>query len=171
MRAPRARPVARGFSLTELVMVIVVFAIVSAVAAPLLASAFQGWFTGKDITETDWQARVALERMSRELRMIRAPADLTITSASDITFVDLDGNTVRYCQGAVGGCPGTAGDLMRNGQSLAVGVGALTFSFLTRAAAPTGAAASVFYVNIAFDVTRGTIAKSYRATLHPRNFP
>jgi prepilin-type N-terminal cleavage/methylation domain-containing protein len=161
----------RGFSLFELVMVIVVFGIVAAVAAATMGSGFRAYFTGRDIADTDWQARVALERMTRELRAIRAPADLAITSASDITFVDIDGASIRYCQATIGTCPGTAGELMRNSVALASGVGGLQFTYLTRTGAATGVPAQVFYVNVAFTVTQGTMSGTYQGTVGPRNFP
>lgn len=160
-----------GFSIVELVLVLIVFGILAAVAAPLLRTGFEAYATGRDIAETDWQARVAAERMTRELRAIRTPADLTITSASDVTFIDLDGATVRYCMGAVGGCPGTAGELMRNNEPLANGITALAFSFLTRAGAPTGAPAQVYYVTVDYTATQNAVTKSFRATVSPRNFP
>ena len=165
------RPRAVGFTLLELVLTLVVIGILSAVAAPVLRTGLEAYLLGRDIAEIDWQGRIAAERMTRELRAIRAPADLTITSASDITFIDLDGNTIRYCMGAVGGCPGVAGELMRNTEPLASGISALVFSFLTRAAAPTGAPASVFYVGFSFTATQNANAKSYSATVSPRNFP
>jgi prepilin-type N-terminal cleavage/methylation domain-containing protein len=162
---------AGGFSLIELIMVIVLLGVVAAVAAPVLSGGFRAYFIGRDITETDWQARVALERMSRELRTVRAPADLTLTSASDITFTDVDGNSIRYCMGTVAGCPGAAGELMRNTQPLAAGISGLTFSYLTRAAAATGVAAQVFYITVAFTATQNTVSKSFQTTASPRNFP
>ncbi len=160
-----------GFTLTEMIMVIVVLGIVAAVAAPVMANAFRAYFTGKDIAETDWQARAALERMSRELRTVRAPADLVITSASDLSFTDIDGNVIRYCLGAVGTCPGTAGNLMRNSQSLATGVSGLTLSYLTRTGVATGVAAQVFYIVTGFTMTQNTASKVFTATVGPRNFP
>ncbi len=160
-----------GFSLFELIMVVVVFGILAVVGAPLLDSGFRAYFTGKDIAETDWQARVAVERMTRELRTIRAPANLIITSASDITFTDTDGNLIRYCMGAVGGCPGVVGELMRNSQPLAVGITGLSFSFLTRAAGAAVTAAQVFYITVAFTATQGLTSKAFQATVSPRNFP
>ena len=160
-----------GFSLMELVVTLVIFGIVAAIAAPLLMTGFQSYFTGKDIAETDWQARTAVERMTRELRTVRAPTDLTAASASDISFTDLDGNSIRYCMGAVAGCPGGAGDLMRNGQPLSHGISGLAFTFLTRTGAGTGAGAAVFYVTVAFTATTNAVAKSYETTVSPRNFP
>lgn len=161
----------RGFSLIELVMVMVLFGIVAAVAAPVVSSGFQAYFTGRDISEVDWQARVAMERMTRELRSIRAPSDLVITSAGDIAFVDSDGNPIRYCLGTVGSCPGAAGELMRNAQPLASGVSGLDFSFLTRAAGATAVPAQVYYVTVAFNTTRNATSKAHRITVSPRNFP
>jgi prepilin-type N-terminal cleavage/methylation domain-containing protein len=160
-----------GFSLIELVIVMVLFGIVAAVAAPVLTSGFRAWVTGKDIAEVDWQARIAIERMTRELRAVRAPADLTIAAANDIAFVDVDGNLIRYCMGSVGSCPGTAGALMRNAQPLATGISALAFSFLTRAAGATATPAQVFYVTVAFTATRNATSKAHRITVSPRNFP
>lgn len=161
----------RGFSLVELVMVIVLFGIVAAFAAPMLGSAFQAWFIGRDISEVDWQARVAVERITRELRTVRAPADLVLAAADDLTFVDLDGNSIRYCQGAVGTCPGAAGELMRNSQPLAAGIGGLAFSFLTRTGAATALASEAFYVSASFSATRNAITKTHEITVAPRNFP
>lgn len=160
-----------GFSLVELVMVIVLFGIVAAFAAPLVGSGFQAWFTGRDISEVDWQARVAVERMTRELRAARAPTDLALAGAGDLTFVDVDGNAVRYCLGTVGTCPGAAGELMRNSQPLASGIGTLTFTFLTRTAAATVVASEAFYVSVSFSATRNAITRTHQATIAPRNFP
>lgn len=162
---------AGGFSLFELIMVVVLLGILAAVAAPLMSSGFRAYFVGKDIAETDGQSRLALERLSRELRSVRAPSDFTISSISDISFVDVDGISARYCMGAVGGCPGIAGDLMRNSQPLATGVSGLTFSFLTKTAAATAVAAQVFYITVDFTATQNTISKSFQVTVSPRNFP
>lgn len=164
---------ASGFSLLELIMVIVLLGIVSAVGAPFLSAGFQSYFTGRDIAETDGRARVAVERLSRDLRSIRAPSNLnlTVTSASDITFFDVDGNSIRYCLGAVGTCPGAATELMRNGQPLATGISALTFTFLTATGAATAGPANVFYITVAFTATQNSISKSFQTTVSPRNFP
>lgn len=161
----------RGFSLIELIMVIVVFGIVSAVAALIMDNGFRAYFAGRDITEADWQARVAAERMTRELRAIRAPADLVITSASDISFADAEGQVIRYCQATIGTCPGAAGELMRNSQPLAAGIAGLGFSFLTRTGVATAVPAQVFYVIVDFTAQQGTISRAYRFAVSPRNFP
>lgn len=160
-----------GFSLLELVMVIILLSIAAAVAAPFIANGFKAYFTGRDLVETDWQARVALERITRELRTVRAPADLSILSASDLTFIDIDGNSIRYCMGAVGTCSGASGELTRNAQPLATGISGLSFSYLTKAAASTVTPSQVFYVIVDFTATQGLNSRAYQATISPRNFP
>ena len=162
---------ANGFTLVEVVAAIVLFGIIGAMVARLLAQGFSAYVTGRNIAETDWQGRVALERFTREVRNVRAPADITITSASDFTFVDVDGNTIRYCLGAVGTCPGAAGELMRNTQPLAYGISGVTFSYLTRTAVATAVPAQVFTIVATFTATQGSISKDYTVAVSPRNFP
>ena len=154
-------------------MVMVILGIIAAIGAPMIGNGFKAYFTAKDITEMDGQARLALERMTRELRSVRAPADLTLLPANRITFVDVDGNIISYCMGAVAPCPGAAGDLMRNNQPLASGISNLAFTYLDRAPtpAPTAIAAAVYYIGVSFTATQGTVNKPYQATVSPRNFP
>jgi prepilin-type N-terminal cleavage/methylation domain-containing protein len=86
-----------GFTLIELVLVIVLLGILASGGATLLAEGFNSFFKGRDITEADWQARVALERMGRDLRAIRSPSDIaSSSSATSITFTNVDGNTLTY---------------------------------------------------------------------------
>jgi prepilin-type N-terminal cleavage/methylation domain-containing protein len=165
--------VSYGFTFVELVAVIVLFGIIAAMTASLMGQGFTAYVTGRNIAETDWQARVALERMTRELRSVRAPADITMTSAADLTVVDAEGNSIRYCMGTVGTCPGAVGELMRNAQPLAKGVTALTFTYLTKGPPPaiTAVPAQVYYIIAAFTATQGTISKNFQVAVSPRNFP
>jgi prepilin-type N-terminal cleavage/methylation domain-containing protein len=167
----RTRPAHKGFTLVEIVAAIVLFGIIGAMVSRVISQSFNSYVIGRNVAETDWQARVAVERMTRELRTIRSPADITINSASDLSFVDADGTTIRYCAGAVGGCPGTAGDLMRNSQVLATGVSALNISYLTKTAVVTATPAQVYYVVVTFTATQGNISKNYQIAVSPRNFP
>lgn len=158
----------RGFSLIEMVMVIVILGIISTVGAQLMGTGFQLYFTGRDSLGVDSQARVALERMTRELRTVRPATGLTM-AANEVTFTDVDGTSVRYCMGTVGTCPGTAGQLMRNTQVLAGGVSGLSFVYTNSNGVVTAVAAQVYYISVQFTVTQGGIARDYRATINPRN--
>lgn len=162
----------RGFTLVEVILVIVLLGIIAAVGAQIMGAGLQSYVAARDSLGVDAQARLALERMTRELRAVRSPAGLTLAPSNEVTFVDADGATVRYCLAMVGGCPGTtAGDLMRNGQPLASGVSGLSFSYSDRNGAPTADPAQVFYISVQFNVAQGAMSGSYRATVNPRNFP
>ena len=126
---------------------------------------------GQMIREAGFEVVLAANGNEGIAQYRSAPADLIITSANDITFTDVDGNSTRFCMGTAGGCPGTAGELTRNSQPLATGISALTFSFLTKTGAATAVAANVFYITVAFTATQNTIIKSFQATVSPRNFP
>ena len=152
-------------------MVMVILGIIAATGAQMMGNGFKAYFTGKNIAEMDGQARVALERMTRELRSVRAATDLTLVPGGEITFVDVDGNSIRYCMGTVLGCPGIAGDLMRNSQPLASGISNLTFTYANSAVAATAVPSAVYYIGVSFTATQGTINKPYQATVSPRNFP
>jgi prepilin-type N-terminal cleavage/methylation domain-containing protein len=153
-----------GFSLVELIVVIVLTGILAALGAQMLGKTVESFAFSRDVTKGDWQARVALERLTRDLRMVRAPANLTIVPATAITFSDTDGNNVNYSL--------SSSSLMRNTQPLADGISGLAFTYLRSDGntVETTTSSLVYYITVSFDVSRSTATTSLRATVHPRNF-
>jgi len=152
-----------GFSLVEMVVVIVLVGIIAAIGSQMLGMTLQSFVLGKDVLKGDWQARVALERLTRDLRMVRASANLTIAPATAITFSDTDGSNVNYSL--------SGSQLMRNTQVLADDVSNLQFAYLQSDGNTAAAsAATVYYITVLFDVTRSTATTNMRATVHPRDF-
>lgn len=153
---------ARGFTLVETVAVIVILAVIFGIGGNLLHRAFASYFAGRDIINADWRGRIALERMSRELRSVRAPDDIVV-SPTQITFVDTNGATVTYV------LSGT--DLQRNGNTLAGSISDLRFEYVeSDGRTPAGSASAVYYVSVALSVQQDNYATAYRSTLRPRNF-
>src|SRR5882762_5669190 len=89
-----------GFTLIEMVVTLVVAAALVGLGATLISGGFRTYFLGREITQNDWQGRLALERMTRELRAVQTAtaANLDIGTAGQITFNDFAGNTVVYRQ-------------------------------------------------------------------------
>lgn len=175
-QCPLRRHTAGGFTLIEVIMTIVILGIIATLGVSMLTSSIRAYVEGRNLTDLDWQGRVAIERMTRELRGVRPPADLNITVAGQVRFVDMNGNAVCfYLTGTslmrsndfAGACGTT------NAQVLADRTSALVFTYLqnngvTVALTP----ATVYYisVNAQFAAIQGTGSATYRATVHPRGF-
>jgi len=169
----------RGWTLIEMVMVVVVFSIVATIGARLMSTMFLSYFTARDITSSDAQARVAFERMTRELRQIRTAtaADLDPASAAQVRFIDSDGNGVCFYRDAA------TNRLMRSadGPATACGttlpqplsdfVAGLNFVYYVNDGRTTTATATaVYYVTVRVNVQDNNVSDTLRATIHPRNF-
>lgn len=85
-----------GFTLLEMVIAIVIAAIVMTGASYLLVQGFRGYYLGRDAIATDWQARIAMERMTRDMRAIRSTNDIATAGTSVFTFNDVSGNNITY---------------------------------------------------------------------------
>lgn len=84
-----------GFSLAELLVAFAVLALVLAAATTIHRSVLQAYVTGSNNTEVQQNARVALERIARDLR--QTPGALTSATAASLTLFDQDtGAAVTY---------------------------------------------------------------------------
>lgn len=84
----------RGFTLTELLMVTTVLAVILAGVFIVQHQGQQAYLFGSHRIEVQQNGRSALELMSRELRSARSVTSLA--GPTDLTFVDWAGGTVRY---------------------------------------------------------------------------
>ena len=167
-----------GFTLIEMVLVIILVGIIFSMGSVMLGKVFSSYSMKQDIADADWQAKVALERIARELRAVRTPtaADLDVASGAQVRFIDADGNGVcfyrnaganrimRSSDGPATAC-GTTGP-----QTLADNATALAFTYWTSDGAATAVTASVYYMTVDMTVVEGAYNSSYRTNVHPRNF-
>jgi len=181
---PFSRPTSRhaGFTLVEFIVVIVLAGIIFSFGSVLIGNVFSSSVVKRDISDADWQAKVALERMTRELRMVRSATavDLAFPSANEIRFVDTDGNNVCFYL--------NAGQLARaenppaqacgtvNRQVLADNITSLGFSYWDNSGAeisppaPPASVSAVYYITVSLTVTEGVYNNSFRTNVRPRNF-
>ena len=90
----------RGFTLTELLVVVAILGLMLATIVTVQMQGAQAYLIGSHRVEAQQSGRVALELMVRELRS--ATVVTAIPSATDLTFVDENGTTIRYAlSGAV----------------------------------------------------------------------
>src|SRR6266568_3213217 len=80
-----------GFTLIEAVITMIVVGVLATIGATVMSGGFRTYFLGREIAQDDAQGRLALERMSRELRAVRSTADLDISVQNQVSFTDLSG--------------------------------------------------------------------------------
>jgi len=168
-----------GWTLIEVLTVLIILAVVAAVGARLMSGMFQSYFAARDITSSDAQARVAFERMTRELRQILSATatDLDVASAAQVRFIDMDVNGVCFYRDAAtnrlmrsADGPATACGTT-SAQPVADFVSGLTFFYyLNDGITTTATVASVYYVTVRVNVQDNDVSDTLRATIHPRNF-
>jgi len=170
MRVPILMLRRLGFSLIELIVVIAVLGIVASMGAMVVRDGILGYLRGREITSADWQGRLALERITRELRTIAAPnysnIAATACGSSTFSFSDVTFSPISYT------LPAGSTTLLRNGYSLVENIGGLRFYCLQSDGQTYSTAASAaYYVTVSMVVTTANTSATYRSTVKPRNFP
>lgn len=117
-----------GFTLAEVVIVIVVVSIAALLFSGMFLEAVRSYQFVDAEKGMLQEARYAEERISRELRRVRGNTDVTVATARAITFVDRDAATVGFSWSGVKGDPLL---YTKNGssQTLASGVDSLAFAY------------------------------------------
>lgn len=150
-------------TLIEIIIVIVILSIVVSVGGVLLGYGFKGGFASKDSIYAASVARVAIERMGKDILNARSAtaADLT-PNANSMTFISADGTSVSYS------LSGT--NLMRNSKTLANYVSALSFTYLNQLFATTTTATEVRCVVINMTISYQGNTSNLATTVCPRNY-
>ncbi len=169
---------ATGATLVEMIAVIVIFGIVMSIGVLVLGRSFESYQLTREVTNVDWHGRVALERLTRELREIRSATatDLgfTGTPATELRFIDAGSSSVCfYLSGSrlmrsVDGPGGTCGTT--SPQPLADNASSLAFDFYQSDGSNATLAANVYYIVVTFNVTTGQVSEPYRVSVQPRRF-
>lgn len=152
----------KAFTLIEIIIVIVIVGILASISAPMIYKAAQASTQEYNVSNVSGQARLALTRMVRELRMIRSNSASDLTMGADqITFTTVDGQTITYL------LSGTT--LMRNSQALANDISALSFTYQDGAGETTAVVGDIRYITISLTATSDDSSVSVQDTIFLRN--
>lgn len=164
-----------GFTLIEIVLTIVLVGILAGVAATIIMQGARAYSTGQSLGEAHQQARFAMDRMAREIRLIRTRtvADITTWNNLMLEYFDINGTRVGFQL--------AGGNLQRreNGgawQTLATGItptppaGNLFTYFNVAGGTPPVNEAALWAIQIDLVATQGTESLTLRTRVHPRNF-
>jgi prepilin-type N-terminal cleavage/methylation domain-containing protein len=156
-------PKQKGFTLIELVIVFIVVGILAAGASYLISAGVRGAGGAQQQDEIAWQARVALNRMEREIRTAD-PNSVSVWTDSQFTFVDADGNTVNFVFND------STDQLLRNSDVLVDGVSAFDFYYYNKNGTNPGVANNIRYVLVVMVLGSGdATGDTLHATLMLRN--
>lgn len=172
------RTAQKGFTLIELVLSMTLLGIVAVTAGMLIyqgTRSFEALSGQKDVTQ---KAALALERVSRELRVMKctpsgnscAPSasDAPVMTATELRFVNssfegrglrLDGTTLMLRDGTGAADPEYA---------LASAVSSLAFEYLKADGSTASSAPDIWIINVNMAILNGQAAIDVKASVHPR---
>lgn len=162
------RPVVNnGFTLVSLVIAIIILGIIAAISSKILSHTVSAYINSKAAVRTDQFARMALERMTRDLLNIRSTNTLsTIPPTNTLTFTTVDGTQITYSL--------TGKTLMRQensqtAQPLADNVTSLSFNYLDSNGLTTTVISNIRFIDIAISVGEFNSSENLVLTVAPRN--
>lgn len=155
----------QGFTLIEIVIVILILGIIIGMSSSLLSQGLASFSAGENIANASWQGQLAIERLSQDIRLIRSNTDVTTLGANNFAFTDVDGNTISYA------LSGTSLNLTQNGnaETLADGVQSLAFNYFDKNGAVTATTTLVRYIQITLNITKNNVNYSITTAIYPRN--
>ena len=133
-----------GLTLLEIIFVIVIFAIISVFIGQILNSGTQVAQNATGNDEGFQLARLALQRIVREVRQLKNENSILSAVASSLQFIDLDDNqiTIAYA----------AGKIAINNDIVAENVTSFSFEYYNKAgselSAPVGTPSSIWTIKI-----------------------
>lgn len=164
-------PNSKGFTLIEMIITIVLVSVLAGLAAVIILQGIRAYSDEQSRTDVHYQARLALERITREARQI--PSCAAIAGAANpsdtLQFTDASGTLVTFTVN------GATKVLSRGGDILATGVtSAQPFRFLGKdGTTETTSCISpndIWFVEIDLTDTQGSETLRMRTRVHPRNF-
>lgn len=174
-RAIRGR---KGFTLIEIVMVIVLLSIISTTAALIIVTGTDSYVELGRISDLTTKGRAAVERITREVRLVRCSdttpsteclpdaTDITTATSTEIAFVNKN-DQVR--------------GLRLNGTTIEVNVGgtyyvlvddvtAFNIDYLDNTGTATAVVGNMWAFEVTFTVTSVNRSLDFTTRIHPRGF-
>ena len=163
-----ARNAESGLTLVEIVMVIVIVGILAGGSMLYIRQIIELWDFTSFRSEIVAQGRVALGRMSRDIRQIRNSTSVFYANGTRLQFNDTDNVSINYYLS-------NNINLMRNNDILAEGVSSLVFSYYNQTnqiiANPLvrPQETDIRRINIKLNIFSGDQNKTLETQIYPRN--
>jgi prepilin-type N-terminal cleavage/methylation domain-containing protein len=158
-----ARKKTAGFTLIELIMVIVIMGVISVVIGHILFQSFQTFITAQSVSDDDWQGLLSMNKFTNDVHNIRSMNDISTITASSFSFVDMSGTTVTYAL--------SGSSLQRSGTTLASGVTGMAFAYYDKNYTVTSTAANVRYITFSTTLTQNNLSLTFSTMAGTRGMP
>jgi prepilin-type N-terminal cleavage/methylation domain-containing protein len=166
----------RGFTLVEIIITIVIVGIIAGIAAMIILQGVRAYSAEQSRGDVHYQARLAVERMVREVRLVRSRtvADIPTMTPTDLLFCDVTGKAVEFQ--LVGTAlnrreSATCSPLAWGGwNALATGVTPLNFTYFQPDGVTAATATTLWFIVIDMTDAQGSETLQLRTRVHPRNF-
>ena len=154
-----------GFTLLEMLIVIIILSIVGGIGSITIYHSLRSAAKARDIVDATWQPRIVLDRMSEDIGEIRSRSDLNIGSSSQFTFTTVAGIPITYAQ--------SGSYLMRTYDGvikiMADGLTSLSFTYYDANYAVTAVASAVRCIKITATINKNNTNTTLQTTSCPRN--
>lgn len=144
---------AKGFTVIEILIVIVLIGILGSVASRILTPTYKGYFTSKKIIDLVSKTNMAMDNILRELK---SASNLSAASTSSITFTNQQGQTIII------NLTGTNLTRSENGgtaQTICSQVSSAAFAYYDQSFASTATVANVRFLTLQI-TTSNTVSYS-----------
>jgi prepilin-type N-terminal cleavage/methylation domain-containing protein len=159
-----------GFTLIELVVSVAIVAVIGVVFTQIFSGGLKNYLVGREIVDDDAQARLALERLSRDIRMVRSTADISTFLPDRFVFVDSTGVSVDF-QYSAATQQLTRAQAGGTAQPLADLVQGLNFTYQQTDGVSTASVVSAIqFVSVYLTVGSANSTLEYRTTVEPLGF-
>ena len=163
-----------GFTIAELVMVIVILGILGAFVGPVVFNAIRSYDAVQKSTNTNAKVRYAMERIAREIRDIRrqvtdsAALDIPSMTASSLVFFKTDGTQV-VLNGA-GNAVNLAYSTLTGMLIDQVQAGSFSLAYYEQGGSTIAAtASSLSFIQVSMTLTEGAVVIPARMRVDLRN--
>jgi len=139
----------KGFTLIEAVIAIVITAIIALAIATYIREGIEAWRFLSGQKSLALTSRAAMNRVVKELRRVRRSTNITTWTSQEMTFLDVETQTVTFSQ------EGTS--LLRNGEILLDNLedpGGLQFSYLDSDGSPAEDSSDIALVRCKLTVVK-----------------
>jgi len=143
----------KGYTLIEIMVVIVIIGVVASMGMPFVVEAVEAWITTQEERDSLFVARLAMQRMVREIRQLEDTSTIATFTQAEFEFdkfEDAGPVNITFSQS------GTS--LLRNANELAYGLvdpGGLVFEYLDQSLQATAVRDEIKMVRITLIIDKG----------------